>query len=101
MRSSPVDVDLWASSQGQFHDIRAEYLRSASAWKICMWSLVKMMGVNERPCFLPLIEKTKLTFVRQLEAGDLLSRDFDSLSGHREWRRIWKGQGRHQGEGGI
>lgn len=67
MRGSPVDVDVWASNQGRFHDIRAEYLRLVLAWKICnMWSLVKMMGVNEMPYFLPPIEKTELTLVRQL-----------------------------------
>lgn len=85
MRGSPVHVEVWASNQGQFHDIRAEYLRSMWAWKICnMWSLVKMMGVNK----MPPVKKTKLTFVRQLEADGLLSCAFDSLSGRQEWRKI-------------
>lgn len=58
---------------------------------------VKMMGICEMPwvfffffCYqeLSLIEKTKLTFVRQLEAGGLLSCDLDPLSENQTWRKV-------------
>lgn len=55
-----------------------------------------MMGICEMPwvffffCYqeLSLIEKTKLTFVRQLEAGGLLSCDLDPLSENQTWRKV-------------
>ena len=85
-----VDVEVWVSSQGGSMTIGPISEGSIGLQEGRTRSLRSELGVCEKPWLPPPGEKKS---VSEVEAGGLLSCDFDSPSGNQEWRKVWKSQG--------